>query len=269
MKQLLTGKFYGNTFSTMSAGGITITETEYTHDWVDWHYHENAYFTFLLRGKLIEGTKKEKNICAEGALLYHNCQEAHYNIKPAGCSRGFHVEVTGEWQKHLGLNAGIEGNYCINSPLVIKKFKNIYSEFSRNNDDTGFAIEEELLDIFGMLQNSASGSSSQKPAWVGYLDNILKQRFNQKLSLKSLSEELDVHPVHLSRDFRKHFNSTLSGHIRKLKLQHALKLISSGGSSFTEIAHECGFADQSHFLRWFKLATGLSPKAYRTKFPKC
>ena len=74
MEQLQTGKFYGNTFSTLSAGGITITETEYTHDWVDWHYHENAYFTFLLSGKLIEGSKKEKNICAEGALLYHNCQ---------------------------------------------------------------------------------------------------------------------------------------------------------------------------------------------------
>lgn len=269
MKQLLTGKFYGNTFATVSTGGLTITETEYTHEWVDWHYHENAYFTFLLRGKLIEGTKKEKNLCAEGALLYHNCQEPHYNIKPAGYSRGFHVEVTGEWQKKLGLNAGIEGNYSINSPLVINKFKNIYSEFSRNSDDTGFAIEESLVDIFGLLQNSANSAGSRKPAWIGYLDSILKLRFNQKLSLRSLSEELDVHPVHLSRDFKKHFNSTLSGYIRKLKLQHALKLISSGGISFTQIAHECGFADQSHFLRWFRQATGLSPKAYRTKFPKC
>lgn len=269
MKLLETGKFYGNTFSKLSAGEITVTETDYTHEWVDWHYHENAYFTFLLNGKLIEGSKKEKNICTQGMLLYHNCQEPHYNIKPAGCSRGFHVEVTESWLKDLGLSAGTGGKYSINNPLIINNFKNIYSEFKKGAADICFAIEEYLVDIFGLMQNPGSGTHPSKPAWVAQINNILNQRFNTKLSLQSLSAELGVHPVHLSRDFKKHFSSTLSAYIRRLKLQHALKLISSGSVTFTQIAHECGFADQSHFLRWFKTATGLNPTAYRAKFPKC
>jgi len=269
MKQLETGRFYGNTFNKLTTEGITITETEYTHEWVDWHYHENAYFTYILHGSLIEGSRKEKNICGAGTLLYHNCQEPHYNIKPAGYSRGFHIEIPNDRLRGLELSGGIEGKYCVNDPQILKGIRKIYSEFRNNHADTGQAIEECIVDVFGFLQQPPFGSTPSKPSWVPVLNNILSSRFHERLTLQRLSAEIGIHPVHLSRDFKKHFNSTLSGYIRKLKLQHALKFISSGRYSYTHIAHECGFADQSHFLRWFKAATGLNPSAYKTKFPKC
>jgi hypothetical protein len=48
MKQLSTGQFYGQTNETFHLNGITLTDTEYTHSKVDWHYHQNPYFTFIL-----------------------------------------------------------------------------------------------------------------------------------------------------------------------------------------------------------------------------
>lgn len=39
MKQLKTGAFYGQTNQTIHLNGITLTDTEYTLDFVDWHYH--------------------------------------------------------------------------------------------------------------------------------------------------------------------------------------------------------------------------------------
>jgi AraC family transcriptional regulator len=33
--------------------------------------------------------------------------------------------------------------------------------------------------------------------------------------------------------------------------------------SLTEIAYTCGFADQGHFTRTFKAATGFLPKTFR------
>jgi len=102
MNYLKTGVFYGNTINTLALEGITITDTEYTHSRVDWHYHENTYFTFLLEGKLIEINKKETYLCSPGTLLYHNCQEPHYNIKPEGYSKGFHVEINNSWLSGTG-----------------------------------------------------------------------------------------------------------------------------------------------------------------------
>ena len=97
MKKLLTGQFYGQTNQTIYLDGITLTDTEYTHDKVDWHYHENAYFTFILQGNVIEGNKKEVYNCSEGSLLFHNWQEPHYNIKPTGFTRGFQIELEQKW----------------------------------------------------------------------------------------------------------------------------------------------------------------------------
>ncbi|MEL1244526.1 hypothetical protein AAEO56_09655 [Flavobacterium sp. DGU11] len=38
MKQLQKGQFFGQTNTTISLDGITLTDTVYTHDKVDWHY---------------------------------------------------------------------------------------------------------------------------------------------------------------------------------------------------------------------------------------
>ena len=61
MKLLQTGQFYGQTNNTFLLNGLALTDTEYTQEKVDWHYHENAYFTFILQGNIIEGNKKEVN----------------------------------------------------------------------------------------------------------------------------------------------------------------------------------------------------------------
>jgi AraC family transcriptional regulator len=49
MKHLQTGQFHEQTNKTSHLNGVTLTDTEYTLEKVDWHYHENAYFTFILQ----------------------------------------------------------------------------------------------------------------------------------------------------------------------------------------------------------------------------
>jgi len=46
------------------------------------------------------------------------------------------------------------------------------------------------------------------------------------------------------------------------RFQTSLQLIREGNSSLTSIAYECGYADQSHFIREFKSFTGLTPSGY-------
>ena len=87
MINLTTGQFYGHTNELLQLEGLTLTDTEYTHDYVDWHYHENAYFTFILDGLVLEGNKKETYHCSTGSLLFHNWQESHYISKPPGFTR--------------------------------------------------------------------------------------------------------------------------------------------------------------------------------------
>jgi AraC-like DNA-binding protein len=46
------------------------------------------------------------------------------------------------------------------------------------------------------------------------------------------------------------------------RFQHSLRLIAENQFSLTSIAYDCGYFDQSHFIRDFKHFAGLTPSSY-------
>ena len=264
MKQLRRGEFYGQTNKIIDLNDITLTDTVYTHDKVDWHYHENAYFTFILEGNVIEGNKKEKYNCSAGSLLFHNWQEPHYNIKPEGFTRGFHIEIEKKWFDKLEFNAAdLQGsNYLDNPNLKFLMYK-IFRETKLQDTVTPLSIEILLLESLAQMQRDDKTRFIKKPLWVSEIKMILNERFLDGITLEYLSQSLDIHPVHLSRDFPKYFNSGLGEYVRKLKVEKALHLISNKKLHLTSIAHECGFSDQSHFIGCFKEMNGIRPSLHR------
>ena len=80
--------------------------------------------------------------------------------------------------------------------------------------------------------------------------------------LSSLSKELNIHPVHLSREFHKYFGSTLGQYTRQLKLNKAIHLMATKKYTMTEICYQCGFYDQSHFITAFKATYNMTPSYF-------
>lgn len=264
MKQLLTGEFFGQTYQTIHLDGITLTDTEYTLDRVDWHYHENAYFTFILQGNVIEGNKKEIYNCSAGSLLFHNWQDPHYNIKPEGYTRGFQIELKNTWFNALDFNIDqLQGSLKIANVDIKLLLYKIFKETKIEDNTTALSIQTLLLQALSEMFRESQIQLEKNPIWVQRIKEILFYEFSDTLSLDYLSKTLDIHPVHLSRDFSKYFNSNLGDYLRKLKVEKSYSLLSEQELSLTEIAYGCGFSDQSHFNRCFKSVSGMSPKHFR------
>ncbi|GAB0156041.1 hypothetical protein CHRYSEOSP005_13030 [Chryseobacterium sp. Alg-005] len=261
MKNLRNGEFFGQTNETICLDGLTITDTEYTHPYVDWHYHENAYFTFLLQGNMTEGNKKEVYDCSAGSLLYHHWQDAHYNIKPDIFTRGFHIEISEQWFEKFKITKYKEGSFTIKNPDVKLLFYQLFREAKMSGNSLEISLNQLLLYVFSQFSDQ-NGLREKKPAWAKQIEEILHENATEKLNLLDLSQTLDIHPMHLSRDFQKYFNCNLGTYIRKLKIEKSLTLLNTD-KSLTHIAIECGFADQSHFIRCFKENMGLTPLKYR------
>ncbi len=264
MKTLKTGQFYGNTNEIIHLNGITLTDTAYTHDKVDWHHHENAYFTFILEGSLLEGNKKEIYRCSAGSLLFHNWQEAHYNIKPKGFTRGFHVELEHTWFNSLDIKLdAIQGSIHIMNPKSKILLYRIFKETKANDNTSYLAIQALLLETIAQMVGNLEAAHRKTPSWVFKIRDILHDTFSENWTLEILAQSLEIHPVHLSRDFSKHFHCTLGNYIRSIKIQRALALLPDKNLSLTDIALACGFADQSHFIRCFKATNNITPSHFR------
>jgi AraC family transcriptional regulator len=263
MKHLQKGTFYGQTNETIALDGITLTDTVYTHSKVDWHYHENAYFTFILEGHVIEGNKKEIYNCAPGTLLFHNWQEPHYNIKPDGFTRGFHLEIEKHWFDHIALaDDHLQGSINISRPEIKFLMYKAFRATKMEGAAADFSIQTLLLEILSKLDTHHQAFAYKNPKWVQLIEEILQDETGHTITLDYLSKTAGIHPVHLSRDFSKYFHCTLSEYLRKLKVEKALSLIALQQQSLTEIAYACGFSDQSHFTRCFKEINGLNPSAH-------
>ena len=129
------------------------------------------------------------------------------------------------------------------------------------SDDDSFAtIQTLLLDLVSYNQSRDIGV---EPEWVGVLSELLNDSWSEQLSLPELATLANVHPVTISRYFRRYFNSTLGEYRRKLKVDKSISLVKDQELSLTEIAFICGFADQSHFTRNFKQITGFLPNEFR------
>ncbi|KAF2517144.1 helix-turn-helix transcriptional regulator [Flavobacterium foetidum] len=264
MEQLKTGQFFGQTSRHIQLGGLTITDTQYTHEKVDWHYHEKPYFTFILQGKVLEGNKKEIYQCSAGSLLFHNWDDSHYNIKPPGFTRGFHIEIEQNWLDQFDFSLDdLKGSLLVENPEVKLLFYKLFAESCINDDYSNLSVDALLLNSLKNIKKTDSLHSNSIPKWAKTLKEFLHENFSDEHSLTALSKILNVHPVHLSRSFPKYFGCTFGEYIRKIRIEKSLALLTDKENSLVEISCVTNFSDQSHYIRCFKEQIGLTPSNYR------
>lgn len=231
---------------------------------VPWHYHENAYLAYHLKGTVTEVNKKITYICAPSTVLYHNWQDPHCNSKLSPDLQIFHVEFRPPWfKKHDIQPEKIHGSFKLENPLFKYLLRKLYSESKVNDSFSSLSIEGLLLQIMaGMMREPDPQRKSKNPTWVAKVEEILRAN-TQGINLSLLSNETKVHPVQLSSEFSKYFGSSFGEYIRNSRLEKACALLTNKSLMLTEIAFESGFSDQSHFIRCFKQKYGMTPNQYR------
>ena len=83
------------------------------------------------------------------------------------------------------------------------------------------------------------------------------------ITLKDIANELHVSPAHLSRKFKTEMNMTITEYIHKIRIDSAIQLIKLKRYSLLEISEMVGYINYSHFNKWFKRFTGVSPKQFQ------
>ena len=262
MKISTKGQYYGHLNSELELKGALLTRYNYDEDSTPWHYHENPYFMFVLDGNMIDTNKKHKNLLPAGSLMFTNWQEIHYGSKHSSKASGFHLELEKNWFEKYDIDLlDVEGSLQIKNPNIKTLMTKIFLEFNRNDEQSQLSIEALIIHMIETLKTSQTKLSPQKPSWIGKAQELMLDS-TTKFSLSSLSEELDIHPVHLSREFHKHFGSTFGEYIRRLKLQKAINLMTTKKYTLTEICYQCGFYDQSHFISNFKSVYKITPSKF-------
>src|SRR3954452_4316043 len=100
-------------------------------------------------------------------------------------------------------------------------------------------------------------------ATVEALRRLVEEHFRKERLISFYAEKLAITPDRLT-DHVKRASGVTAGHlIRQRVLTEAKRALVFPGQPIHEISYDLGFADPSHFARFFRKQTGMTPQAFR------
>ena len=264
--------FHGEIVKSMQVTDFVLTETTYpSHAVIPRHSHADAYFCFVVQGNFTEKYENKNRICRPAMSIFHPSGETHadrFGAEPGKC---FNFQMNKVWLTRVGQSSvDFEVPHDFRDSDSFRIFYRLYREFCNFDEVSPLAVEGLALELVvhaarGVKNRVSAGS----PRWLRSVHDLLHDRFTEQLSLKSISSIAGVHPVHLARAFRRQYGCSIGEYVRKLRIDHSCRALSSSNFPISSIAYDAGFSSQSHFSTLFKRYLGTTPAEYRAAFRKC
>jgi len=260
MLTLNTNTYLGNVVNANQSEGCCIGRVRYNIDnaFDDMHCHENPHFSLVVNGGNVE---KRKHISFErlpGMVTFYHAGEAHQNTYHTAGSSHINIEISSSWLHNNFVSTDQPNQHFHSYKNAAMLMLKMYKESVTNDNFSADSIKMLLIKL--LADNDKE--TLQKPVWLNIVEQLLNDRWNETPTLHDLSAAAGVHSITISKHFSKYLGCTLGEYMRQLKIVRAIALMKTTDTTLTDIAYECGFADQSHFIRTFKQHTGLLPGEY-------
>ena len=136
--------------------------------------------------------------------------------------------------------------------------------YKHNRFSTAMAICTALVPFCQVLDRPAV-VQRQYPKAVQACMHYIRYNYSQRLTLASLSEQVQLQPNYLCALFKEHTGQTVVEFITHVRVEAAAALLCSSNLPINRVAEQCGFRSECLLYKYFKVAKGMTPKAYRKR----
>lgn len=142
------------------------------------------------------------------------------------------------------------------------------SEFFSNN-----LFKEQTTDhLMQMLFAKAKEAQLSQRDYVAHtnlFDNLVSLRRDiysnpqREWTIERMAKELSVSSGHLQKVYKDLFSVSCMAEVIESRLNRAKELLTSSNLLVNEVAEQCGYKTDVHFMRQFKKSVGVTPSAFR------
>ena len=138
------------------------------------------------------------------------------------------------------------------------------------DDERGIA-EDSLRRAAELLQEMGEMATAEPqpvrgglaPWQIRKVTSHVEAHLDRPIRNEDLAAVVRLNASHFGRAFRNSFGEPPHEYVIRRRVEHAQGLMLSTDASLSEIALNCGLADQSHLTRLFRRFAGESPRAWR------
>lgn len=254
-RQLRQGEFYGTTYARGDAGGVMLTGLRHPHARrLPMHAHEAAFFTMLLRGSYTERAGPTEFRYRPLTAVYHPAALVHVDEVEADESLVVTLEAPVRFfDEHDLARPPLASQSLTASRLLLS----LYAAM-RTRAVSELEIESVAIELLADASKTRVVDERSAPRWLARV--VERLRSEERPRIAELARDAGVHPVHLTRLFRRRLGVTPGAYVQRLRLERALAAMAVG-APLADVAYASGFADQSHFCRAVRGSLGVTPRA--------
>ena len=230
------------------------------------HEHDRSSFVVMLEGAFDLFMLRRTLPCPVSTVMMEPAGERHGNQVSRAGARVLVIQPDPDHRELPRPCASfLETAHHLRSQRLTQLGGAVARELNTPDAVSDLAIEGHVCEMLalGARLRFPHVPGRGRPSWLSRVEQLLHDRFMQPISLRDLSQEAGVHPVHLARVFRSHHGMSPGEYARELRLLWAASRLAESDDSVCDIGLQAGFADQSHFGRAFKRRMGLTPAAFR------
>lgn len=255
---VLRSRRFGSIARTLTFPDVSLIEVRYAAASVlPTHAHESSMYLLTLEGSFEERVGRRTRRCGPRRLVYRPAAEEHSQLFGPSGTICFAIELAAEndpMRESTRDRLELDG-----TPTFLAM--RLYDEFSRPTTDTPLVVEETVTALLARAHDVSRERT--RPHWLSRVVDVIEARTSTTIRLRDLAREVDRHPIHVSRCFRRYFGCDVAEFVRRRRVHDACRLIREGRETLSAIAAASGFSDQSHMGRAFRQVMGRSPGTYR------
>lgn len=156
------------------------------------------------------------------------------------------------------------------SPLISRLLDLIWAETAEGNPYGPLFVDGAALSLISLLLRQQAQSTSPpdqvRPLSPARLRNVLgwiEANLAESFGLAEMAGSVCLSPYHFSRAFKGATGQTPRAYVTARRIEKAKECLADHDLPLAQIAHICGFADQSHFTALFGRHAGMTPGAWR------
>lgn len=130
----------------------------------------------------------------------------------------------------------------------------------------GQGVLDVLPDLMRHVSEAASGSRREK---YNYLiergKQIIRETLSTEISVADLADKLGISRGYFGKLFKSIVGISVSSYVNNLRIEEAMRLLSTTTMKVNEVGHAVGYANPHYFFTCFKQIVGVSPTEFRNQ----
>jgi AraC family transcriptional activator of pobA len=266
----------------------TIASRSSQHDWlIRAHRHRNLFQILLIESGGGDMTYEASSLsfAAPAAVLVAPTTAHGFRFRPK-VTDGWVVSFTEDVAAALGERSGealkrlkalaAEPIIPLVDSVEIKRLSRLCTELHEESfmAREGFRLSMRALLALIAIEVARLAASKARTgvvtlapadATVEALRRLVEEHFREQRLIAFYAEKLAITPDRLN-DHVKRATGVTAGHlIRQRVLTEAKRQLVFTGQAIHEVSYDLGFADPSHFARFFRKQTGMTPQEFRER----